>query len=227
MTISELTNTDKKTVRIFIVRHGQTDHNKSKILQGHLDVPLNETGFEQASKCGDRFKDVPIDEFLSSDLTRCLQTIQSIKSHHSGEIDYRTTKNLRERAMGEVEGMYLKDALEKYGVGFRNLGEKRVDLLDRLWGEWDNIIDNAISKDYKNILICTHGGVITNFINHLYSDNHYKLNPKIKAENLKVPFNTSVTVVDINKVDKTGTIQLFGDTQHLGEQLQVKEQLLR
>ncbi|CDK28612.1 unnamed protein product [Kuraishia capsulata CBS 1993] len=226
---SQLTNDSKNVLRFFIVRHGQTDHNKKKIMQGHLNTALNEEGFHQAALVGERFKDVPIDAFVSSDLTRCQQTVGEIYQHHKIKdgIDLRLTPNLRERAMGEVEGMYLKDALEKYGPAFRSLGETRKELLTRLWKEWDEIVDYGVENDYTNVLICTHGGVITNFINHLYSDLKYGLSDSITEDDLKVPFNTSVTVVDVEKSSKKGIIQSFGDTSHLGAQLKVKDQQLR
>ncbi|EMG45981.1 hypothetical protein SBY92_005492 [Candida maltosa Xu316] len=223
MTFEVTENPDPEVTRVFIVRHGQTDHNLNKVLQGHLDTALNETGENQAKTVGRFFANIPIDYFLSSDLTRCKQTLGPILAQQK-QNDVKYTANLRERAMGKVEGMYLKDALEIYGPGFRNLGEKEEDLCKRVAKEWTELIDN---EEHSNVILCTHGGVITRFTNYLYQTLGYSLNSKLRPEDLKVPFNTSITVVDVNKKTKEGTIQDFGNTLHLGGQFEVKEQMLR
>lgn len=45
-------NDDNNIIRLFIIRHGQTEHNVKKILQGHKDTSINPTGEEQATKLG-------------------------------------------------------------------------------------------------------------------------------------------------------------------------------
>lgn len=222
MTFEILENSDAEIIRVFIVRHGQTDHNVQKILQGHLDTDLNDTGRDQAQLVGSFLSRIPIDYFLSSDLTRCQQTLQSILEHQEKDT-VRYTANLRERDMGKVQGMYLKDALETYGPGFRNLGEKEGDLCNRVEKEWMNLVD----QDYNNVIFCTHGGVITRFTKYLHETLGYSLSNKLTPADLKVPFNTSITVVDVNKKTKQGIIQDFGNTLHLGGQFEVKEQMLR
>ncbi|MCP8719846.1 MAG: histidine phosphatase family protein [Asgard group archaeon] len=222
MTFEVLENTDPEIIRIFIVRHGQTDHNVQKILQGHLDTDLNETGRNQAQTVGKFFSQIPIDYFLSSDLIRCQQTLQPIMAHQEKD-NVKYTANLRERDMGKVQGMYLKDALETYGPGFRNLGEKEAELCARVGKEWLDLVD----QDYSNVIFCTHGDVITRFTKYLHETLGYKLNNKLTPADLKVPFNTSITVVDVNKKSKEGIIQDFGNTLHLGGQFEVKEQMLR
>lgn len=224
---SSLTNTDPNVLRVFIIRHGQTDHNVQKILQGHLDIDMNQTGVEQARKVGQRFEVVPLDGIHTSDLIRCLNTTKQILRYHPHLQDsLRVTADLRERQMGPVEGMYISDAIAKYSMNFRNMGEKEDLLLSRVQRQWDSIASEGQRLGQKNYALCTHGGVITAFVNNLYRQG-YKLSPKLTPEKLKVPFNTSVTVIDIDKTTGDGTIQLFGDTAHLGEQLEVKNQMLR
>ncbi|KAI5953579.1 hypothetical protein KGF54_002951 [Candida jiufengensis] len=223
MTI-ESVNTDPNITRIYIVRHGQTDHNVKKILQGHIDTSMNTTGLIQAEKLGEFFKNLPIDYFLSSDLIRCKQTLNEIlKNQDYDESSIRYTSNLREREMGPVQNMLLKDALEKYGPNFRNFGEKEEQLCSRVETEFNKLLDS----DYKNVIFCTHGGVITRFCNYLHSDLGFELNNGLTPNDLRVPFNTSITVVDYGKSAKKGVIQSFGGTDHLGGKFEVKDQLLR
>lgn len=216
-------NTDPDVLRIFVIRHGQTNENVQKILQGWMDTSLNPTGVEQAKKVAHAVKDIPFDAFLSSDLMRCRQTLQEIRAHHP-EVPTEYLANLRERDMGECQGMFLLDALEKYGTAFRNLGEEKATFIGRVESEWVKFIQ--ANPQLKNIAICTHGGVVTGFLNHLYQQG-FTLSELLRVENLKVPFNTSVAVVDINRATGQGIIQTFGNTDHLGGQYEVKDQLLR
>lgn len=55
---------------VYIVRHGETDANLNKIIQGHLDVPLNDTGRSQAHILSQSLRDVPFTRAWSSDLQR-------------------------------------------------------------------------------------------------------------------------------------------------------------
>ncbi|KAK6461965.1 putative phosphoglycerate mutase [Scheffersomyces coipomensis] len=228
MTKDVFPNDDEQVLRIFIVRHGQTDHNLKKILQGHLDIDINQTGEEQAEKVGELFSEFDIDEMVSSDLIRCRNTISKIIKYQSVRdptAPLKVTPNLRERNMGIVQGMHISEALSKYGHDFKNLGETKDELITRVENEWNNIISR--NENHKNVIICTHGGVITGFVNHLYSYRNYKLNVNLHPHDLKVPFNTSVSTIDINKTNGEGIIQTFGNTNHLGGQFEVKDQLLR
>ena len=223
MTISIVPNTNPEVLRVFIVRHGQTDHNVKKILQGHTDIDLNPTGIDQARKLGQVFLMMELDDIISSDLSRCQNTVKEIAVHHQKEVEL--TPAFRERNMGIAEGMYLKDALAKYGESFREFGEKKEQFKERVDREFTKVVKR--NSDSKNILICTHGGTITMFVNYLHREKGFKLHRDLSVENLKVPFNTSVAVVDLARDGSGGVIQEFGNTEHLGGRFEVKDQMLR
>lgn len=82
MTIEIKINTDPNILRIFIIRHGQTEHNVQKILQGHLDIDMNKTGHNQSQLVGEALKDMQFDGFSTSDLIRCQNTSKEILEHH-------------------------------------------------------------------------------------------------------------------------------------------------
>ena len=56
------------TIRIYVVRHGETEENRQKIVQGHLDTSLNSEGERQSDLLAKALKDVPFDACYSSDL---------------------------------------------------------------------------------------------------------------------------------------------------------------
>lgn len=226
MTREVVANTDAKVVRIFVVRHGRTDFNAQKIMQGHLDIDINAEGRVQADKVGHYLKDIQFDHVVTSDLVRCVNTTKPILQHQKIHEPV-VTADLRERNMGPVQGMKMQDAIDQFGADFRNLGEKEHELLERVGGVWSLIYKKAVADDHLNSLVCTHGGVITAFINHLYDGQNYKLADGLQKSDLKVPFNTSIAVIDLDKETGAGTIQKFGVTEHLGGHFEVKNQLLR
>jgi broad specificity phosphatase PhoE len=77
--------------KIYLIRHGETDANRNKIIQGHLDTPLNNTGLKQAISVASALRRVKFDLALSSDLQRT-ETVSMItktmeETHRSSSID--------------------------------------------------------------------------------------------------------------------------------------------
>ena len=70
-------------LRIYFVRHGQTDWNSLKKLQGQQDACLNELGMRQSQAVAKRLKNVPLEALYSSDLARARQTAQAINTYHN------------------------------------------------------------------------------------------------------------------------------------------------
>lgn len=71
-------NVDPNIIRVFVVRHGRTEFNSKKIIQGHLDIDIDATGEEQAIKLAKYFDDFNFDACVTSDLVRCRSTIKDI-----------------------------------------------------------------------------------------------------------------------------------------------------
>ena len=81
---------------VYILRHGQTEENKQKIIQGQLDTALNSEGERQADLVAKALKDIPFDVCYSSDLQRATDTAKRILVHHSG-VEVQTHIAVRER----------------------------------------------------------------------------------------------------------------------------------
>lgn len=102
-----------------LVRHGETDWNRDRRIQGSTDVPLNDTGRAQAREAGvllraqlDAPTVAPI--VVSSDLSRARETAEII----AAELDLpapRTYPALRERAYGEAEGVEASEFIRRWG----------------------------------------------------------------------------------------------------------------
>ena len=103
------------TTRFCLVRHGETDWNVERRLQGHTDIELNTSGLEQATQMARALKamDLRFDVMYTSDLQRARQTAKAIEDL------YRVTaipvSALRERHLGALQGLSLKSALQISG----------------------------------------------------------------------------------------------------------------
>lgn len=103
-----------------IIRHGETALNVDGKIRGWSDVPLNSHGFAQAEKLGKELKGKGIDYLVSSDLTRTLQTAQTI-SVESGIPVIATSMSFRPLNVGKYTGelaskvhpMIMRAALEE------------------------------------------------------------------------------------------------------------------
>ncbi len=70
------------TLRLFLVRHGQTDGNAEGRSQGLRDVPLNDRGRRQAEAIGDRLRARPLVAVVASPLARSIATAEAIAAPH-------------------------------------------------------------------------------------------------------------------------------------------------
>ncbi|XP_071044279.1 fructose-2,6-bisphosphatase TIGAR isoform X2 [Parasteatoda tepidariorum] len=99
-----------------LIRHGETAHNKDNVIQGQLDVPLSQTGLQQAELLGVHLQYQQYSHVYVSDLTRAKQTAESIiRQNKSFKATLHHDWRLRER-FGNVEGKsfkYLREAAEK------------------------------------------------------------------------------------------------------------------
>jgi probable phosphoglycerate mutase len=91
------------TTRILAIRHGETAWNVDTRIQGHLDIPLNDTGRLQAEKLARALAaQDPIDAIYSSDLMRAHETARAIASATGASLSIH--QGLRERGFGIFEG---------------------------------------------------------------------------------------------------------------------------
>jgi broad specificity phosphatase PhoE len=147
-------------MKLYIVRHGQTEENLNGIIQGHKPGKLSALGIEQAKLLALRLKDHKFDAIYSSDLKRAVDTCWQVAQFHDVPVSY--TPLLRERSSGIFEGRRREDLWEaeklsglppvdftpEAGENFRDL-RRRADLfLSKL----------QALREQKTILIVSHGG---------------------------------------------------------------------
>ncbi len=90
-------------MKIYIVRHGETDWNVQMRLQGRADIPLNAKGIEEAEKTSEKLRDIPFAAVYVSPLQRAVKTAEILKADRDIPV-YRDTR-LIEMGFGVYEGL--------------------------------------------------------------------------------------------------------------------------
>jgi 2,3-bisphosphoglycerate-dependent phosphoglycerate mutase len=98
--------------RIFALRHGQTAWNAEQRLQGHIDIPLDDTGRWQAERLAQALAGEELAAIYSSDLQRALATAQALAAATGAPIT--TDPQLRERGFGRFEGHVYADITRQW-----------------------------------------------------------------------------------------------------------------
>ena len=155
---------------IYIVRHGLTEWNKLKKLQGIADVPLAEEGILLAEKTGEALRGVKFDICFTSPLSRARQTAECVLGKR--DVPIIPDKRIQEMSFGEFEGLCCRE--EGWNIpdpGFRNFfnapevyqppkgGESFEEVRARL----NNFLEELYQKEDlqdKNVLLSTHGAAL-------------------------------------------------------------------
>jgi broad specificity phosphatase PhoE len=96
---------------IFLVRHGETDWNRSGQIMGERPVPLNEAGQRQAHRLAALLKDRPVRAVYSSPVARAFQTAEILTSVLQAPVT--VERGLTEIGVGQWEGRYWKDLTDE------------------------------------------------------------------------------------------------------------------
>lgn len=202
-------------MKIYLTRHGQTEWNLEKRLQGWKDSNLTSKGREGAELLGERLKTVDLDIIFSSSSMRAIETSKIITRGRNIEI--KPEDDLREIHTGKWEGNTLPDIEKLYPEEYyayqntphlykpsTNGGETFFQLQERAISVINKIIDEG---KYQNVLIVTHG--VTARIIMAYFENC----PIEKLWETPHIRNTSLSLIEIEGEDIK--IPVYADASHL------------
>lgn len=134
---------------IYLTRHGETDENAHKILQGLLPTLLNAKGIAQAHDLKEKLRNTHFDAILCSDQIRSIDTAKIVAEPHS--LEPVSIALLRERDWGSWSGAYIPDIL---GKDFPS----DVETVEAMFERSHRFIQYAIeSFPYQTILVVGHG----------------------------------------------------------------------
>lgn len=152
-------------MKLYMIRHGETEWNKEQRLQGRSDVPLNEYGIYLAKETAKALKDYKFDEIYSSPLIRAYTTAEIIKGDRN--INIVKDSRLTEMSFGDYEGKetkYLTGDFRKFFEAPDQYtptpnGESFADVMVRAKDFIDNVIIPKTSQ-IDSMLIVAHGALI-------------------------------------------------------------------
>ncbi|MEK7450019.1 MAG: alpha-ribazole phosphatase [Planctomycetota bacterium] len=155
-------------LRLYLIRHGETNFNKNYRYCGITDPPLNKKGISQAKKLARQLKNTPIDLVYVSPLRRADQTAQIIFNR---KLKIITAPALREINFGRWEGLNYNEVMVKYQSRLKKWllnpwavcppgGENLKRFRKRILFFLKKYILPQRKKGIENIALVTHGGVI-------------------------------------------------------------------
>lgn len=192
--------TTDQTARVVLIRHGQTDWNFEHRFQGQVDIPLNETGREQAGEAAENLlafaaaeqenqPDFRWDAVLTSPLSRAVQTGEII-AHALGLEVSKTYDGMQERSFGEAEGVVVTPEIWGDLEARFNGIEPLKDLRERGIAA----LNVALSEHRgKNVIIVAHGLWIAQVMEEL------------TGEDMVLPVNGAITELPLELLEHRST----------------------
>ena len=203
-------------MRLYIMRHGETDSNRAKRLQGRVDNPLNDNGIRLAREVGERLADIKFSLWISSPLKRAVETGEAVLSQNrvSGTVPFERDERIVEISFGSWEGLgcgrdnfeldcdnfsdfYRDPELVSFPSDAESVSSVKKRTLDFLRS-------TVLREDFKtgedglekNILITTHGFAMRALLNSLYEN-------KGDFWQGRVPANCAVNIVEADNFGNT------------------------
>ncbi len=181
-----------KVLKLYIVRHGETEWNVIKRFQGQLNTPLTEKGMEKLRKTGKKLENVLFDEVYTSELGRTVASAEIILNENRGyknkKRELKKLAELNEVYFGVWQGLTYEEVFLKYPEEGNNYfynvknykaenveAEKLEDALERFLKGINKILD---SHESGNILVVTHGTVFEMFMNYVANDSIFDIDER-------------------------------------------------
>ena len=213
MSNSESTSGPDEALVWHLVRHGETEWNRSRRIQGQTDIALNQSGKHQITQLGERLVSWEFSAIYASDLSRTTESAQIIRGTRN--VLVQAESELREFSYGEWEGLTFEEAQARDPEGFatrmagRNIdfaapgGENMLQLIDRVRRFHDRV--RSQHKPGDQLLVVAHGGTLLALLNCLLG---------LPAEYVW-SFRLDVASLSIVKTySGVGVLELWNDTSH-------------
>lgn len=153
-------------MKLYLIRHGETDWNKFEKCQGVSDIPLNTNGIRQAKDLAYSLRDEELSAIYSSDLSRAITTAKEVAKYHPADV--KIDERFREMDQGEFEGLEFRNLREKYGDILKKWrdepetlrlpgGETLTEVQERAWNGINNLL-NLYNEG--SVLLVSHNMII-------------------------------------------------------------------
>ena len=198
----------------YLARHGETDWNRERRIQGQSDTSLNQRGRKQATSLGTRLADIDFSAVYASDLSRTMETARLVAAEQGSEIV--PVRELREIDYGEWEGLTFSEVESRDPEGFaermmrQNVdfappgGEDPHQLTARVRQFHDRA--RALHASGENVLVVGHGGSLLALLTCLLGmPVEYVLRFRLNPTGLSI----------VRTFSEAGVLELWNDTGHL------------
>lgn len=205
---------ERKPTRFCFVRHGETEWNAERRIQGQIDIGLNEIGQQQARAAGRWLRSAAITALYASDLQRAWRT--GVAIGQALGLPPVPTPELRERRYGIFEGLTYAEAARRFPEGYAAFEGRNADYAFEN-GESLKVMYTRVTEKLmelvachpgENIAVVVHGGVLD------------VINRFVRGNPLEMPRDFLIPNAGINwisTVDGQWTVESWGETQHLAD----------
>ena len=153
-------------MKVYFIRHGETEWNSSGRWQGWVDTNLSDSGRSQAIQVSGKLKEKDRRRIYSSDVRRALETARII-SKELGNIPIVVDSRLRERSLGEIEGKttnevsgMLSQEVNIIDIIGKDLPINGMELLSQQFERAESFLRELRLENEKDVIVVSHGVMI-------------------------------------------------------------------
>lgn len=199
-------------MKIYLIRHGQTDWNVAGKIQGRTDIPLNDTGRRQAQCLARGMEKRLVVQVFTSTLKRAEETARVIAQ--SQQIDVEPIPDLQEIGFGCWEGLTLKEIQQQYPKEYERWcinpvtvappgGELQAEIRQRCC----RVMERIQKQAKGDFAIVSHGAMLAYIVEYLMRE--HPLEEEIIVE------NASITTIQYQELTQDFLLLQSNDTAHL------------
>jgi len=189
---------------LYLIRHGETEWNKLRRIQGHSDIPLNESGNEQARRLAERYRETTFAAIYASDLQRARDTAAPLAEALG--LPVHTLADLRERCYGTWEGLTYEEIRARFADPDPDDTIYGIETLEALKERAARCLEGLAANHPEQVIaVVSHGGFINAFL-------HKVTNGQFGTGITRID-NTGVTVMRYER--DAWDIAAVNDTSHL------------
>jgi 2,3-bisphosphoglycerate-dependent phosphoglycerate mutase len=163
---------------LVLVRHGESQWNRENRFTGWVDVPLTDTGRQEAARAAELLRDVRFDRAYTSVLQRAIETLEIIlRGIGQTDIPVERAEALNERHYGDLQGLNKAETAKQYGAEQVHIwrrsydvappgGESLKDTAARTLPYFEQVIAPQVRAG-KNVLVAAHGNSLRSIVMQL------------------------------------------------------------
>ncbi len=175
---------------LYLLRHGQTENNVLRIIQGHNDSPLTQEGIIATRNRAEKLKGVIFDAIFCSDLPRTKKTLEILLEELDINIDVNYCAEIRELDFGQLTGKNIDDVKEivlyhkSHTSKHYPEGENGDSFSKRVTGFTEKVLDKHKGQ---TVFFMTHFGVIETILKHYVGQpDNDRLNTRLNTKNYDI-----------------------------------------